>query len=81
METDVKCSVERCVYNFDNVCSRKEIRVALGSISGIPRYAVCLNFKTDTASQPAVEADASKCTCWYDGCTCEYRDNDGVCNC
>jgi len=33
------------------------------------------------AAQPSVEGDAGKCVCWYDGCTCEFRDKKGMCNC
>ena len=22
-----------------------------------------------------------QCTCWYEGCTCEYMSDDGMCNC
>lgn len=25
--------------------------------------------------------DASKCVCWYDGCRCPDRNEEGICNC
>ncbi len=27
------------------------------------------------------EPDAGRCTCWYDGCLCTFRDDAGGCNC
>lgn len=33
------------------------------------------------ALQQKDSVDAGKCTCWYDGCICEFRDKNDLCNC
>ena len=43
-------------------------------------YEYCAH-RLKAATQPTVEGDAGKCVCWYDGCTCEFRDKKGMCNC
>jgi len=50
MGTKVICNITSCEYNFDNLCTRKEITISMTSISGIPRYATCIIFK-DTSDK------------------------------